>query len=176
MRFLMNKVAVVLASLLIAACASAPKQESAPASQASNQNVSPTATTTASVSEAEIESKKLAAEIQELQKQSIYFDLDKSDVKAQYQDVIAKEAQFIKEHNNDVVTVEGNTDERGSNEFNLALGNKRAENVEKRLEILGVQAKQIRVISNGEEKPRLTCHEEKCWQENRRADFVHNLG
>ena len=172
----MNKVAVVLASLLIAACASAPKQGSAPASQASDQNVSPTATTTASVSEAEIESKKLAAEIQELQKQSVYFDLDKADVKEQYQDVIAKEAQFIKEHNNDVVTVEGNADERGSNEFNLALGNKRAETVAKRLEILGVQAKQIKVISNGEEKPRLTCHEEKCWQENRRADFVHNLG
>jgi len=172
----MNKMAVVLASLLIAACASTPKQESAPASQASDKNVSSTATTTASVSDAEIESKKLAAEIQELQKQSVYFDLDKADVKEQYQDVIAKEAQFIKEHNNDVVTVEGNTDERGSNEFNLALGNKRAETVEKRLEILGVQAKQIKVISNGEEKPRLTCHEEKCWQENRRADFVHNLG
>ena len=172
----MNKMAVVLASLLIAACASTPKQESAPASQASDKNVSSTATTTASVSDAEIESKKLAAEIQELQKQSVYFDLDKADVKEQYQDVIAKEAQFIKEHNNDVVTVEGNADERGSNEFNLALGNKRAETVEKRLEILGVQAKQIKVISNGEEKPRLTCHEEKCWQENRRADFVHNLG
>jgi len=172
----MNKMAVVLASLLIAACASTPKQESAPASQASDKNVSSTATTTASVSDAEIESKKLAAEIQELQKQSVYFDLDKADVKEQYQDVIAKEAQFIKEHNNDVVTVEGNADERGSNEFNLALGNKRAETVAKRLEILGVQAKQIKVISNGEEKPRLTCHEEKCWQENRRADFVHNLG
>jgi peptidoglycan-associated lipoprotein len=172
----MRKMAVVLASLLITACASTPKQESAPVAQANDKNISSPAATTAPVSDAETESKKLAAEIQELQKQSVYFDFDKSNVKAQYQDVIAKEARFIKEHNDDVVTVEGNADERGSSEYNLGLGNRRAEAVEKRLEILGVQAKQIKVISNGEEKPRLTCHEEKCWQENRRADFVHTLG
>jgi peptidoglycan-associated lipoprotein len=168
-------VAVVLASLLIAACASTPKQESAPAAQANDKNVSPPVTTTAPVADTETESQKLVAEIQELQKQSVYFDFDKSNVKTQYQDVIAKEAQFVKEHDNDVVTVEGNADERGSNEYNLALGNRRAKSVEKSLEILGVQAKQIKVISYGEEKPRLTCHEEKCWQENRRADFVHTL-
>jgi len=172
----MNKMAVLLASLLITACASAPKQESAPVSQASDKTTPSTVTTAAVVSDTGMESKKLAAEIQELQKQSVYFDFDKSKVKAQYQDVIAKEAQFIKEHNNDVVTVEGNADERGSNEYNLGLGSRRAEAVEKSLEILGVQAKQIKIISYGEEKPRLTCHHEKCWKENRRADFVHNLG
>jgi len=172
----MKKLSVVLASILVAACASTPKQESAPAAQANDKNMSTPAATTAPVSDVESESQKLAAEVQELQKQSVYFDFDKSSIKAQYQDVIAKEAQFVKEHNNDVVTVEGNADERGSTEYNLGLGNRRAEAVEKRLEILGVQAKQIKVISNGEEKPRLTCHEEKCWQENRRADFVHTLG
>jgi peptidoglycan-associated lipoprotein len=172
----MNKTAVLLASLLIAACASASKQEPAPASQASDKATPTTVTTTAAVPDTGMESKKLAAEIQELQKQSVYFDFDKSKVKPQYQDVIAKEAQFIKEHDNDVVTVEGNADERGSNEYNLGLGSRRAESVEKSLEILGVQAKQIKIISYGEEKPRLTCHHEKCWKENRRADFVHSLG
>ncbi len=122
----MRKMAVVLASLLITACASAPKQEVAPVSQSNDKNMSAPATTVAPVSDTEIESKKLAAEIQELQKQSVYFDFDKSKVKAQYQNVIAREAQFIKEHDNDVVTVEGNADERGSNEYNLALGSRRA--------------------------------------------------
>lgn len=172
----MKKIAVVLVSLLITACASAPKQEAAPVTQSNEKNISAPATTVAPVSDTETESKKLAAEIQELQKQSVYFDFDKSRVKAQYQSVIAKEAEFIKQHDNDVVTVEGNADERGSNEYNLALGSRRAKAVEKSLEILGVQAKQIKIVSYGEEKPRLTCHQEKCWKENRRADFVHTIG
>jgi peptidoglycan-associated lipoprotein len=172
----MKRMAVVLVSLLITACASAPKQESAPASQASDKTTPSAVTTTAAVPDTGMESKKLAAEIQELQKQNVYFDFNKANVKTQYQNVIAKEAQFIKAHDNDVVTVEGNADERGSDEYNLALGSKRAKAVEKSLEVLGVQAKQIKIISEGEEKPRLTCHAEKCWKENRRADFVHTLG
>ena len=172
----MKKIAVILVSILITACASSPKPAASVAPQASNKTAPTADATTAPVSTAETESKRLAAEIQELQQQSVYFDFDKPAINAQYQDVILKQAQFIKEHNNDVVTVEGNADERGSKEYNLALGSRRAEAVEKSMEILGVQAKQIKVTSFGEEKPRLTCHEEKCWKENRRADFVHNLG
>jgi peptidoglycan-associated lipoprotein len=168
----MKKIAVVLVSLLFAACASAPK----PSSQAAeNSAPQPSTVTTASVSPSELESTKLAAEVQALEQQSIYFDLDQSAIKSEYKDVLQKQADFLKDNKNDTVTIQGNCDERGSPEFNLSLGEKRADAARKNLELLGVPASQIKTVSFGLEKPRLTCHEEKCWKENRRDDFVHTL-
>ena len=122
-----------------------------------------------------MEAEKLAAEVQDIQKQSVYFDFDQSVIKPEYRDVIQQQAEFAKAHNNDMVTVQGNADERGSEEYNLALGERRANASKKMLELLGVPAAQITTVSFGEEKPRLTCHEEKCWKENRRDDFVHKM-
>jgi len=168
----MKKIAVVFVSLLFAACASTPK----PSSQANENSTAaaPTVTTSAA-SSAELESKKLAADIQTLEQQSVYFDLDKSTIKSEYKDVLQKQADFIKANKNDTVTIQGNCDERGSPEYNLALGDRRADVARKDLELLGVPASQIKTVSFGLEKPRLTCHEEKCWKENRRDDFVHTL-
>ena len=168
----MKKITVVLVSLLFAACASTPK----PPTQAS-ENSAPQASTvtTASVSPPELESKKLTDEIQSIEQQSIYFDFDKSTIKSEYRDVLQKQADFVKANKNDTVTIQGNCDERGSPEYNLALGERRAYAARKDLELLGVPASQIRTVSFGMEKPRLTCHEEKCWKENRRDDFVHTL-
>jgi peptidoglycan-associated lipoprotein len=149
----MKKIVVVLATLLIAACASTPKQ--APQTVANSAPSQPVATT-AALSSAEVASQKLAAEIQGLEKQSVYFDLDKSAIKTEYQDVLQKQADFITSHQNDIVTVQGNCDERGSPEFNLALGQKRANSAKKSLELLGVPATQIKTVSFGLEKPRLT--------------------
>jgi peptidoglycan-associated lipoprotein len=168
----MKKIAVVLVSLLIAACASTPKQ--APQTVGNNTPSQPVATTT-TVSSTDVASQKLATEIQNLEKQSVYFDQDKSNIGSEYQDVLQKQADFITSHPNDIVTIQGNCDERGSPEFNLALGEKRADNAKKSLELLGVTAKRIKTVSFGLEKPSLTCHEEKCWKENRRDDFVHTL-
>ncbi len=127
------------------------------------------------MSSTEVAANKLAAELQVLQKESVHFDFDKYAVKPEYLEVIQKQADFIKGHKNDVVTLEGNCDERGSNAYNLALGNKRANAVRKSLLQLGVPVSQIKTVSFGKEKPRLLCHEEKCWKENRRVDFVHKL-
>lgn len=165
----MKIIVVVLATILIAACASTPKPES----QANEKNTP--SVSTATVSATETESHKLAAEIQNLQQQSVFFDLDKSLIKKEYRDVLLNQAQFVKAHKSDVVTVQGNTDERGSAEYNLALGDRRANTARKSLELMGVPASQIKTVSFGLEKPRLTCHEEKCWKENRRDDFAHNL-
>ena len=164
----MKKMAVVMASLLVVACTSPHKADSSLAPQSSDKNTSP-------VSAAGMDLSKLTAEIQKLEKQSDYFDYNKFAVKPEYQNVIQKEAEFIKNHSQDFVTLEGNADERGSNKYNLDLGNKRAIAVEKKLVILGVPPAQIKVVSLGEEKPRLTCHQEKCWKENRRVDFIHQL-
>jgi peptidoglycan-associated lipoprotein len=70
------------------------------------------------------------------------------------------------------VVLEGNTDERGSAEYNMVLGLKRAEAVEKSLVTFGVSKSQIKVVSYGKSRPKMNCHEEKCWHENRRVDFV----
>jgi peptidoglycan-associated lipoprotein len=172
--FDMKKIAVVLASLLVVACASTPKTDSSHSSQANDKNTAATANA-APVSAAQIELSKLTAAIQNLEKQSDYFDYNKAIVKHEYLDVIRKEAEFIKTHKQDVVTLEGNADERGGDQYNLTLGDERAVAVEKSLQKLGVSAAQIKVVSLGKEKPRLSCHQEKCWKENRRVDFVHKL-
>jgi peptidoglycan-associated lipoprotein len=171
----MKKIAVILASLLVAACASTHKAETSQAPQSNGTNATAASPAANSAMEAEVSASKLKAEIDALQKQSVYFDFDKYLVKPEFQATIQKQAEFLKSHGNDVVTLQGNCDERGSAEYNLALGSERAQAVEKDLEVLGVPASQMKVVSFGEEKPRLTCHAEKCWKENRRVDFVHDL-
>ena len=126
----MKKTAVVLVAILIAACASAPKVETSKAQTsetgaASSANAAP-AITAAAAPAAELESQKLASEAQALQNQSAYFDFDSSEIKDEYRNVILQQADFIKAHANDVVTVQGNCDERGSSEYNLGLGSERA--------------------------------------------------
>lgn len=167
----MKRTAVVLASLMVAACASSPKT----VSQSNDSSTPPSAQTAAAVTAAQVDLKQLQAEIQKLAKQSDYFDYNKYAVKPAYQNILQKEAEFIKSHKQDYVTLEGNADERGSNEYNMDLGHKRANAVAESLEKLGVPAAQIQIVSLGEEKPRLTCHQEKCWKENRRVDFNHQL-
>ncbi len=164
-----RRMTVILASLVVAACTTSPKNNIAQAPQANGQKESSTATTA-------IELSKLTAEIEKLQKQSDYFDYNKYVIKPQYQSIIQKEAEFIKAHKNDFVTLEGNADERGTDVYNFALGEKRAEAVQASLLKYGVPANQIKLVSLGEGKPRLTCHKEKCWKENRRVDFLHKLG
>ncbi len=171
----MKKVAAVLIPFFVAACASTPNTGSSQAASQPATQTSDTNTSTGTAPAATAESNALGAEIQSLQKESIYFDLDKSGVKPEYMKVLRQQADFAKAHKNDVVTVEGNCDERGSAEYNMSLGERRANAARKSLEHMGVSASQIKTTSLGEEKPRLTCHEEKCWKENRRDDFVHTL-
>jgi peptidoglycan-associated lipoprotein len=71
------------------------------------------------------------------------------------------------------VVLQGNCDERGSREYNLALGQRRADAVKQRMVLLGVPQTRIETVSFGKEKPRATCHDESCWSQNRRVDFVH---
>lgn len=178
----MKKVAAVLVSVLLAACASTPKTDSSQASQPNEAANNSTATANTGVigknepvSSTSAGSSNLAAEKQAMQNQSIYFDFDRYIVKPEFREAIQQQAEFIKKNKSTIVTLEGNADERGSNEYNLALGNERANAVKKSLELIGVSTTQIKTVSLGEEKPRLQCHEEACWKENRRNDFVHNL-
>ena len=108
-----------------------------------------------------------------LSKRSIYYDLDKSDVKAEYKPMVEAHSKYLTSNKGAKVTVQGNTDERGSREYNIALGNRRADSVKNMMNVYGVPNSQIETVSLGEEKPRATCHDESCWKENRRSDIVH---
>lgn len=87
--------------------------------------------------------------------------------------MIEAHAKYLSAHKDAKATVQGNTDERGSREYNIGLGNQRAESVKKIMNVLGVPDKQVEAVSLGKEKPRATCHDESCWTENRRSDIVY---
>jgi peptidoglycan-associated lipoprotein len=105
-------------------------------------------------------------------KRSVYFEFDRYDVKAEYRPLVETHARWLRANPKARLTVEGNADERGSREYNVALGQKRAEAVTKMLVLMGAKPEQIEAVSWGEEKPRATGHDEGSWSENRRSDFA----
>jgi peptidoglycan-associated lipoprotein len=108
-----------------------------------------------------------------LSKRSIYFDYDSFIIKDEFRSVVEAHARFLNSNKQRKVLIQGNTDERGSREYNLALGQKRAEAVRKALQSLGVAEGQLEAVSLGEEKPRATGTDEASLAENRRADMVY---
>jgi peptidoglycan-associated lipoprotein len=105
-------------------------------------------------------------------KRSVYYEYDKYDVKAEYRALLENHARWLKANPQARLTVEGNCDEHGSREYNLALGQRRAESVTKMLVLMGARPDQIEAVSFGEEKPRANGHDDKAWSENRRSDFA----
>jgi peptidoglycan-associated lipoprotein len=103
----------------------------------------------------------------------IYFDYDKSDIRADQQGSVQADVQFLSQHSNINFTIEGHCDERGSTEYNLALGDKRASAVKNALTAAGVSPGRIKTISYGKEKPFCMESNEACWQQNRRGHFVY---
>ena len=103
----------------------------------------------------------------------VYFDYDKSDIRADQQTSISADVTFLNAHPNVNFTIEGHCDERGSTEYNIALGDKRATSVKNALVAAGVSASRIKTISYGKEKPFCTESNEACWQQNRRGHFVY---
>lgn len=103
----------------------------------------------------------------------VYFDYDSFTIKPDFQPLIESHARFIKGANNRKVVVEGNTDERGGREYNLALGQKRAEAVRQALGLLGVPDSQVEAVSFGKEKPADTGASEEAFAKNRRAEIAY---
>ena len=106
------------------------------------------------------------------QVQDAFFDYDTYDISGDAQGVLAKDASFLVSHPNVKVVIGGYCDERGSNEYNLALGQNRADAAKNALVSAGVAANRIRVVSYGKEKPFCSESTEECWQQNRRAGFT----
>jgi peptidoglycan-associated lipoprotein len=109
-----------------------------------------------------------------LSKRSIYYDFDKFDVKDEYRPMVEAHAKFLKEHPTAKMLIQGNTDERGSREYNVGLGQRRSDGVKKMLKLLGVKEEQVESVSLGEEKPKADGHNEQAWAQNRRSDMLYN--
>lgn len=101
-----------------------------------------------------------------------FFDLDKSEVRPDARDALTKDAEFLRSYPDVRISIEGHCDERGSTEYNLGLGQRRADAAKNFLISLGITANRIDTVSWGKERPFCTEHNESCWQQNRRAHIV----
>lgn len=108
-----------------------------------------------------------------LSNQVIYFDFDKSEIKPEYRSIVEAHAEYLAKNPSATVTLEGHADERGTREYNIALGDRRADAVQRLMTVLGVSGQQLRTVSYGEERPAANGHEESAWSKNRRVEIVY---
>ncbi|MDH4172898.1 MAG: peptidoglycan-associated lipoprotein Pal [Betaproteobacteria bacterium] len=108
-----------------------------------------------------------------LSRRSVYYDFDKYDIRDEYKPAIEAHAKYLREHSSIKMLIQGNTDERGSREYNIALGQRRSEGVKRMLLLLGAREEQVEAVSLGEEKPKETGHTEEAWTRNRRSDMLY---
>jgi peptidoglycan-associated lipoprotein len=162
----------LVAAATLAACSSTPLNT--PKAPVENAQVAPPANTGASTAQSTVATVTLDPlddPKSELAARSVYFAYDDFSVDPKYQPLVQAHGHFLQTHPQVQIRVEGNTDERGSREYNLALGDKRAQVVAKQLEVMGASTAQIEAVSYGEERPKAEGHDETAWTENRRADI-----
>ena len=109
-----------------------------------------------------------------LSQRSIYYDLDKFDIKDEYRSMVESHAKYLRDNPAARMLIQGNTDERGSREYNVGLGQRRADGVKRMLVLLGARDNQIESVSLGEEKPQSEGHSEEAWSKNRRSDMLYS--
>lgn len=108
-----------------------------------------------------------------LSQRVLYFEYDSSELRSDSVGIVRAHGEYLAGNRNTSITVEGHCDERGSREYNMALGERRANTVKRFLEAQGVSGRQVSIISYGEERPAATGHDEQAWAENRRAVLVY---
>ena len=175
----MNKLLAVAAVLaLLAGCAGTPTEEpkAAVEDRTPATAVPPQAGVT-TVTPVAPKGEQLPSELKDpnniLSKRSLYYDYDKYDVKDEYKPLLQAHARYLGQNRNAKMLIQGNCDERGSREYNIALGQKRADGVKKMLLLMGAQESQLESVSLGEEKPRCTENTELCYGQNRRSDMLY---
>jgi len=174
----MKKLIALLAAAVLAGCASTPELES----KAGVEDRTPTTTVPArpdvtTVTPVAPKADQLPNVLKDpnniLSKRSVFYEYDKFDVKDEYRPLLQAHARFLAQNRSAKMLIQGNADERGSREYNIALGQKRAEGVRKMLQLMGAQESQIEAVSLGEEKPRCTENTEACYSQNRRSDMLY---
>jgi peptidoglycan-associated lipoprotein len=164
-------------AFLIAGCGTTPETEEQSAAPVEQRNAG-SGDEVEPVIAGNMEGRGLPSELTDsksiLSQRSIYFDYDKFDIKPEYRNLIAAHAKFLVANRQFRMLIQGNTDERGSREYNLALGQKRADAIKSNLSLLGVREEQIESVSLGEEKPKSLGQDETAWAENRRGDLLYS--
>jgi peptidoglycan-associated lipoprotein len=176
---------IALMTGMLATCSgNAVKKEPEPAPAPVEQPVTPAPEPVAAAKPPAAETKAAPAQATEvnpltdpnniLSKRSVYFDFDKYVVKPEFRAMLEAHAKYLADHPQASIRLEGNSDERGSREYNLALGQKRAVAVKTVLNVLGISDNRMETISYGKEKPRAPGHDQAAWAENRRTDIVYS--
>jgi peptidoglycan-associated lipoprotein len=168
--------AVALAgSFLLVACSSTPIAEApvGSAGTAAAPNTSATAPAQSSVSSVTAGTPAPGSVGPETAARILYFDYDSSEIRPEFQPVIDAHARWLAARQDRRMMIAGHTDERGGREYNLALGQQRAEAVRRAMQLLGVRGTQIETVSFGEEKPATSGQEETAWSRNRRAELTY---
>ena len=158
--------AILLAAMLAGCHSTTPAPVSGSAANMNTANSQPITASTSSVDELNNPNSPLA-------KRSVYFDFDSYDVKNEYLQLLRAHANYLRNHPAQHVLIQGNTDERGTDEYNLALRARPSEAVLHELESLGVSGSRLEAVSLGKEKPVAPGHDEASWAQNRRADLVY---
>jgi peptidoglycan-associated lipoprotein len=175
-----NLVVSIAVLLLAAACASKETRTDAAVTDRSTGATAPgtggtTGNTTRPSTADNVRGDPLHDPSSPLAKRSVYFDFDSNSVRDEYRPLIQAHSSYLSRDKRDArIRIEGNCDERGSREYNLALGQRRAESVKKMMTVLGVGDSRIETISYGEEKPAAPGHDESAWAQNRRADIKYS--
>ena len=180
----MNKILVSLAVLgVLSGCASTAQKEQEPAKVETGKpamtQVEPVKPPPPEPKVTPIETKPIAANPLKdpgsiLSKRSVYYDYDSNVVKDEFKPLVTAHSQYLTQNRGRKIVIQGNTDERGSREYNISLGQRRADSVKQMMLLLGVQETQIETVSFGEEKPRKQGQDEAAYAENRRSDIVYD--
>ncbi len=166
--------ACLTALIVVAGCSSQePKPQPQQAPAAVEEKSQPSGAVTTPMAQPVVTVNPLTDPNNILSKRSVYYDFDSSLVSDEYKPLVTAHAQYLVANRDAKITIQGNCDERGSREYNVALGQRRADGVKQMLLLLGVAENQIDTVSFGEEKPRATGHDEASWSQNRRSDVVY---
>jgi len=160
-------------ALLLVACKSAPQLDVATTSKSEPVPVQAPAPVAASMVAKVVVPDHLDPNSSLSRNRSVFFDYDDFSVKKEFSSLVENHAKYASANSKLAVKVEGNTDERGGREYNLALGQKRAEAVVRAMKIYGAKDGQLEAVSYGSEKPKAPGHEESSWAQNRRADIFY---
>ena len=178
----MRAIWIALFSACLAACSSSPSQEQSAAGVEERKTDTPGAQTQpvkpGAVARVDLTGKTpakspLTDPASILSRRSIFYDLDQYDIKDQYKYLVEAHARYLRDNPKAKMLIQGNTDERGSREYNIGLGQRRSDGVKKTLLLLGAKEEQLESVSLGEEKPRAEGHDEAAWSQNRRSDILY---
>jgi len=170
----MNKtIPVTLIALILGACASTDTTKDPV--QVVDRSGTPTQPppTTDRLQQSSVQGNPLKDPNNILFQRSVFFDYDSNVVKDEFRAMVQAHSKYLADNRSARAKLEGNTDERGSREYNLALGQRRADAVKKIMAVLGVPEGRLETVSFGEEKPKNSGHDESAWSKNRRADIVY---